>query len=311
MRRSSELAFALACVLFASAAGAQTTDVDRAKVLYNDALEMRDAGDNAGALALLRAAFAKVRSPVIGLELARTHVRMSQLVEANAVVTSIATIPIAPEETENSVAARTEAAKLGVELQKRVATLRVKITGPRPTAIFVDGTETKAFDAPLSLDPGKHVVFVTLDSAGRREITLAEGESRELTFDLTPKPVAPAPEPPRAPPAARPSYTLVYAGLAAAGVGIVVGSVTGVIALSRGATLRDECPTGRCGADHSDDVNGARVLTTVSTISFAVATGGALVALFGVVRATDTAPAKVGAVQPVIGLGSLGIVGSF
>ena len=109
----------------------------------------------------------------------------------------IARMPTASDETEKSVEARTEAARLAEELRPRIPTLRVKIQGlpPGETAhLSIDGVVVPdaALIEPQKVDPGKHVVVVRVgEGAASREArgegVVAEGQAGEVTLTVPPR----------------------------------------------------------------------------------------------------------------------------
>jgi hypothetical protein len=105
----------------------------------------------------------------------------------------------------------------------------------------------------------------------------------------------------------------VWAGFGLAGAGVVVGSVTGALALGKGSTVRGQCEGLRCPTSIDGDLQSGRTLATVSTVSF-IATGvgavGGVVALLVAPRRESAALTGV-AVTPWVGLGSAGVRGSF
>ncbi len=139
---------------------------------------------------------------------------------------------------------------------------------------------------------------------------------------VTPPPPPPTvvpPPPDTAKPASGPgAFTWVAFGVGAAG--IIAGSITGGLALSRGSELGDECAGDsapgdtQCSPRLEDDINSATMLAHISTVSFAV--GGAGVAagvislLVGGGESTEPKP-TTGQVRPLIAPGYLGLVGSF
>jgi len=298
MRRSSEL-FALAVFLVSAIAlplRAEPTaeDLDKAKLLYNEGLERRDAGDHAAALDLFRAAYGRVASPIIGMDLAREHIFFGQLVQALAIVEAVIKLPVLAEETDKSASARAEASKLALELPKRIPHLRL-VVAPGST-VLVDGRLVPGSElGSLALNPGKHEVIVASVTAVKRDVELKEGETRDLSFE---PPKAAPPPPVVAPVAPAPSYTLTYVGLGTAGAGVVLGSVTGLLALSYARDVHDRCASnGDCPPDAAGDLRASRTLGTISTISFATAAGGLILGAFGWVHASSRPGApRVGAV---------------
>jgi hypothetical protein len=314
MSRSFE-ALALAFVLgVSSVASAQALapETEKAKVLYNEGLDLRDGGDHEGALRLFQVAWSHVRSPVVGLDLAKELVRAGRLVEGLEVAEAIGKLPVAPEETENSAKARTEATTLAESLRTRVVPLKVRVTG-MPAIITLDGVTVSAAELENKrLDPGKHTVVVVYASAIRREVLAKEGQPIELAFAEPPPSLATKTElPPEAP---KPSYVLAYTGLGVAGAGLVVGTYFGLVAVARANEVRDACSVdGLCPKERESTLHSSRVYATISTIGFAVGAGGLILSGVGFLRAHESkseAP-KTAHVTPFVGLGSIGLSGAF
>jgi hypothetical protein len=121
-----------------------------------------------------------------------------------------------------------------------------------------------------------------------------------------PQPTAPdAPAPPvGAPPAdaksERQVSPLVYGAWGVGGVGILVGSVTGILSLSRAARAKEHCVDNRCSDAASADIDASMSLATVADVSFVV--GGAFVAVGAVAWVLQPSrPAKVSARWPALG----------
>jgi hypothetical protein len=164
-------------------------DLETARSLFREGRDLRAKGDLLGALEKLKAAHAAGRTPITGMELARTHAMVGQLVEAREVALDVARIPVAPDETERSAEARTEAAHLAENLRARIPTLTVHVTGAPAGAVpevFVDGEELPAalIGEPRKLDPGAHVIAVRAPdgATAMSRATLAEGEAQEVAI---------------------------------------------------------------------------------------------------------------------------------
>jgi len=101
--------------------------------------------------------------------------------------------------------------------------------------------------------------------------------------------------------------------------GLLVGSVTGSIALSQSDALSKSCEDGNCTPERESERDRIRVIAHASTASFIVAGAGAATGL--VLVLTSDAPESGSppggstdsavAVQPVLGIGNLGVVGRF
>jgi hypothetical protein len=165
-------------------------DIAQARELLNEGLELRRQGDNGAALGKFRAAYAVVRTPITGIELARAYMAIGKLVDARETYLSIARIPERPEETSKSKAARAEGAQSAEQVRARIPSLTVKITGvpSDAVAVTIDGAAvpSEALVAPRLVDPGSHIVSARSTSGGTAESTveLKEGETREVELRI-------------------------------------------------------------------------------------------------------------------------------
>jgi hypothetical protein len=141
---------------------------------------------------------------VTRLDLARVLVQKGLLVEARALARSVAELPVSPTETAKSQLARTDAAALAAELDRRVPTVELVIVAPSsdPSAtpsVTLDGAalSASALAAPLAVDPGEHLLSVRLgDAVVDARVAVAEGDHKTVTLTL-PQPAAPSrPDPP-------------------------------------------------------------------------------------------------------------------
>ncbi|MEO7092159.1 MAG: tetratricopeptide repeat protein, partial [Polyangiales bacterium] len=247
-------------------AAPSASDLESARTAFNEGLTLRDKGDLVGAVKKLSAAWALAHTPIIGLELARTLVMRGELVEAVDVLGAVArTDP--KGESANASKARTESAKLESDVRSRIPSLRITVTGVASgltPKVTVDGTEVPwaAIGEARKVDPGKHVVEVTVEGrVGRAEVELVEKDEHAVTVAVPPPDEAML-APPKTPgdstttvnakqldddatPRSRTS-PLVYIGVGLAGAGLVVGSITGLMTLSKSSAVKDGCPDGHC-----------------------------------------------------------------
>ncbi len=307
----------------ARAAEPSAADAETALQLYKEGKALREEGDAQGALLKLRGAYALVETPITALELGRTYVAVGQFVEARAILASVARIPVRPNESAKAGEARTEAESLAVQLRPRLASLTVlpKDAGSAAITITVDAVvlPPEAASAPRVLNPGAHVVV--LEANGQRvqsDVTLAEGESKDLEIAVP----APLPPPPPArpaqpftPPPAEESRTrspLVYVGFGTAAVGVTVGTITGILTLSKASSLKDTCREGRCPPASQSDLDAASTTGTISTVAFVVAGAGAAAGVVGLFLSkpkTDTPRATASGLHVTPTLN--GVSGSF
>jgi hypothetical protein len=160
-------------------------------------------------------------------------------------------------------------------------TLRFGAGVPSDAQVTRDGIAIGAagLGVPLPVDPGEHEIVVS--AAGRRDkafrVSLALSERKELVVTAgEPLPAAPnqAPGTPERRDEAKgpPLVGYVLAGVGV--VGVAIGAVTGVMALDREATMKDDdCdPNGRTCRTQAgvDAASSGEILSTTSTIAFAV-----------------------------------------
>jgi hypothetical protein len=166
------------------------SDIAQAREFLNQGKELRSKGDNLGALEKLKAAHALADTPITGIELGRTYEAASQLVEAQETFLSVARIPVRPEETPRSAAARRESAILAEQLRSRIPTLTVRITGVTAdtVSVTIDGAPVlkEALAGPRLVNPGRHHVLAKSTAGGTAESTvdLKEGEARDVELKI-------------------------------------------------------------------------------------------------------------------------------
>lgn len=273
-------------------------DVETARGLYVEGLELRDGGKLEMSLGRFKAAHALAATPITSLELGRAHALLGELVEAREVLLSIERLPVQPGESAKAANARVEARAMAEQLRDRIPGLRIVFSPepPSPPHVTIDGIviPAEALANPRKVNPGSHTIVAEANGArATSTVLLIERELRMVTLVLRGSTM---PETPREtpPPSTTPSTTTsptgwFYVGLGAAGVGIVVGSITGAIALSKASTLETECTGSACPRTAADDLTTSRTMGVVSTVAFGVAAfGGALAIVTYLTRPSST-----------------------
>lgn len=321
MNRALTCFAALSLVLIAGTASAEATEAekDAARILFTEGKELRDAGKTALALDRFQRAYDLAPTPITTLELARTHAMLGHLVEGRRLAASVDTLEKKPGESSKSVAARDEAKQLAASLDKRVPTVLVKVTSEEPlTAASLDGKPfpLSALDAPIEVDPGKHVIAVRAKTDASVTVVAVEGEKdRVVTIDVpkaAPEKVQPPPPPPPKPlPTSTWPTTLRWVSGITGGVALVVGASTGIIALSSASTVRDGCAGGVCPPSRHDELDATRRWATISTIGFGVAAISATLFVVGVVSEPGKKDVARASVTPYASLDGFGLSGSF
>jgi hypothetical protein len=304
---------ATVCARPAFAQSRSAGDVAQARELMNQGKALREKGDLPGAVEKLKAADALIHTPITAIELGRTYALVGKLVESREAFLSIARIPVTPEETARSAAARTESEKLAEQVRPRIPSLNIRVTGvsPSDTVVFtMDGAAipTEALAAPRLVNPGSHALVARSTAGGKAEasVDLKEGETRNVELKIVPTgaaapAVTAAPSPPEsaAPPGpdldgsegANVGNTQRVLGIVIGGVGLVGMGVSSALVLV--AKSQYDTAVGETGsARHSDSVS-AHGLADGATIGFlagAVATAAGAVVWFTAPRA----PVSVG-----------------
>jgi len=316
IRFSRALAAGIVVLALASSrhAAAEPTaaDVETARGLYVEGLELRDSGKLEMSLGRFKAAHALAATPITSLELGRAHAVLGELVEAREVLLSIERLPVQPGESAKAANARVEARAMAEQLRDRIPALRI-VFSPEPAGpphVTIDGVviPPEALANPRKVNPGSHTIIAEANgSRATSTVLLIERELRMVTLALhgaaSPAIVKPAVaanlDPAReAPPESPPSTTAgptgwFYVGLGAAGVGVIVGSITGAIALSKASALESECTGAACPRSAADDLTTSRTMGVVSTIAFGVAVaGGALALVTWLSRPSTTTPVR-------------------
>lgn len=183
------------------------------------------------------------------------------------------------------------------------------------------------------VDPGPHVLKASADGfkTGEKPFPVAEGATADVKITLeagasTPLPPGPGdaggdhagPRPGGDTVTPPPADTggggngmkyAAYGAFAVGGAGLVLGAVTGVVAMGKASSLKDACTDGKCPASEDSNISSYKTMTALSTVGFIVAgVGGAAGAVLLI-----TAPKSSGArwVSPYVGAGTLGAAGRF
>jgi hypothetical protein len=336
-RRTLGVACVLASLLATTSAHADPTPADRetARTLMQQGRELTAKGDLKQALKRFQGADDIMHVPTTALEVAKTFVALGQLVEARDFIAAIHQIPPRPNEPQPFKDARAKADDLDASLNGRIPSLTITLKGlpdGEQATVSVDGTAIPAgaLGLPRAVDPGHHVVTAKLASKtstgdGTTQVDVKEGEQKPVEVALTVTAVPQAEQPAAAPAEAEaPPPTRVHTptvitwvGIGVAGAGVIAGTVTGIMSLSKKSALSKECANDTCGPSSDSDYDAANTYATISTIGFIAAGVGAGVALVTLIVGHDEPappppPAETGlVVHPWIGLGTGGVGGTF
>lgn len=304
---------ALVCVMHVIAfpRSARADDANAtAEELFQQARVLVDAGNYADACPKLERS--QKLEPAVGTQfnLADCWEHVGRTASAYEMFGQVASIARAAGKFERERSARERAALLEPRLAR--VRLSVKATAPGLEIRIDDALVDKArWAQPLPVDPGPHVVRAT--APGRLPFELKMTAAERSTADgSVPELVDPSP-PPAPPPLAPPSSSQRTMALVAGGVGVVglgIGAVAGILAISEKSTAERECPSAtyhfRCPTEEGSSAwNASTSAGNVSTIGFIA--GGVLLAGAGVLWFTaPSSRARAGA-----SLGGVHVEGSF
>jgi hypothetical protein len=334
----------LAATIAAPAAAQRSAaDIETARQLYNQGVDLRDKGDLQGALEKLKAAHALGNTPITGVELCKTHAAIAQPVEAREVCLGVGRIPPLAGETSRSQDARNEAARIAEDMRPKIAIVRLHIAGVpqgREPTVLVDGgpVPLAALGEARAVNPGRHDIRARVGKGleTRAQIDLAPGESKDITLEVAAPPPEPAGSPSgaaysgdddaraqRRPPRER-SNGFATASFIIGGVGVGIGAIAGIVALSDKSDLDKTCTDKICGVSDHSALDSARRWGNVSTAFFIVGGIGlaaGVIATLSAPRSSAQAPAPKALAQsspkssltvtPDLGPGGVGIHGAF
>ena len=111
------------------------------------------------------------------------------------------------------------------------------------------------------------------------------------------------------------SFVMIIGAITAlsiGGVGLVLGGVFGVMAMSKKSTLDGQCTAKACPPGSQSMIDSANTFATVSTIGFIVGGVGiaAGIVLLAIPNGAPAKPAR-GYITPTFGFGSVGVTGAF
>ena len=236
-----------------------------------------DAKDYALAVLRFEEAERHFHAPTHLLYLARAKAQLGQLPDAILTYERLLAEPLASNAPKAFVEAKTVAeAELAV-LVAPMPKLTVVVRGVSPdrVSITLDGARPLRSERSAGVAVGSHTVVV--ESAGMRKETrtvdLGIREERALVVELVPEGTVEGR-------ALGPVSPVTWAAVGVAGLGVLVGTSTGVASLDKVNALDERCPSRRdCLPVDRDLAADARALGTASTVSFVV---GGLAAAAGV-----------------------------
>jgi hypothetical protein len=262
------------------------------------ARELRDRNDLTGALARFKGADAIMGVPTTGFEVARTQADLGMLVEARGTLRRVLATEPKDTDPEPFREARTKAEALDEELGGRIGALHFVVSGAAPgtlVSISVDGEAVPdaAAELPFRVDPGHHRVIAKAGSRRiTREVDAGERDTTDIVLSFATTSDALPTSDHSSGASTRGIPTLAYVGGGVALGGIAVGSITGLMAISKKHAAQSGCVNGQCPPSTWGDVDRAHTLATVSTVGFIVGALGIAVGAGSFLFDEPSAPPK-------------------
>ena len=319
-KRSFALSLVLLCTALAGNAVAEQDDAatrSAGRKLAQDGVALLQQGKAEQASAKLEKAYELLQVPSVALWSGRALAARGYLVEASERFVEASRLTGFKGDQQVQLQAQQEAAHELETLTPRIPTLVILVApgaSERPT-VTLDGktVPTALLGEEQPVNPGAHEIKLALGAKqATRRVTLTEAEKKResVSFDAAPSAATGSAEAPATEPAPTqneptkpgPNHTLAYVALAAGGVGLIVGGVTGGLALSKHGSLQDggQCAGDKCLPGARSDIDSLNTLRTVSTVGFIA--GGVLAATGVVLLVTGKPQADAQQARPSLAL---------
>lgn len=293
-----------------------------AREVAKEGVDAFDAGRYEEASTKLVQAYQVVKVPTLAVYAARSFAQQGKLIKASELYLEASRLPPDPSWQKVQREMQQVAEQEREQLLPRIPRLSIVLQGAAAGEVEVtlDGAvvpETLV-TAEQRVDPGLHrVVGKRGAQKVGKEATLLEGENQSVTLDFGTAATGATPlgsGPPTGPAdsGSGKANTLRFVGWTAVGVGgasLAVGTVTGLLAMSkRSALLDDGCRDTKCYDDQRGDVDSYNGLRTVSTWTFI---GGAVVAAAGATILLTTPKEQGPRAVLMMGPGSVDLLARF
>jgi hypothetical protein len=284
---------ALVCLL-AAHAGAEPADTvtrDAARSLGLSGVEAYQAGNYDAASDKLEKAYSIMNVPSLGLWSARALAKRNLLVEAAGRYLEVAGLQLPQGDATVQRQAQVDAQSELEQLRPQIPRLVIRVNGGNPSdvTLSIDGqpVASSIIGKPRLINPGAHRVEAQLGAVQKSaSVDMLAGKEASVVLELGPSAVrkGPATQPPptgdNAPPTS-PRRTLGWVGIGVGGAGIVLGSVMGVLTISKRAALKDSgCSDTRCPHEKQAQVDRLNTFRAVSSVGFIA---GGVLATSGIV----------------------------
>jgi hypothetical protein len=252
---------------------ADAATIAAARELGREGIELYRQGKYAEALDRLTRAHELVGLTTTGLWRARCLVKLSRWVEADAALVAVSEMALPEGAKPVHVEAKKSALREHQELAPRIPRLTLEPADdiPADTEVLLDGRVLSRAEMRSEhlLDPGRHVLEARgSGKSAKKELLLGEGEIVHIPLRLVDgdQGATPVFDDDDGGAAALAVGGWIGVGLGAAG--LLVGTITGSLAIRDMGRLDELCPERNCPPSHHGDVDAFDGLRTASTASF-------------------------------------------
>jgi len=299
------------------AAAQSEADKATARALAVEAQQALDAKRYAEAADKFGRAEKLYHAPTLLVGLARAYAGMGKYVEAMESYNAVIRESIGADAPAPFQKAQQDAKDEIQGLDQKIGWVTIRVEGPDAPTVSLDGRDVPVASLGVrrAINPGDHVIEASaagwqpteqsfsISSGGSEEVALALTAAPEGTVGPTPTPVTgPVPTEGDTGPGdgdGGGGDTMTILGWTAIGVGgagLIVGAVTGGLALGKHGELNDNCnDAGQCAPDQQSTLDSYRTMGTISTVGFIA--GGVLAAagtVLLIVAPSDGVEAEVG-----------------
>ncbi len=333
----------LLAVTPARAQASSPEDIAAARVLGTDGTRLADSGNCVDAIAKLEAAEKLFHAPTTLDRLGECQISVGRLVAGTENLNRVVREPLAPSAPQAFVAAKKRAQLALSAALPRIGSLRIHVDGAPAdkVSITVDGTSvsTALLDGDRPTDPGTHEVAASAPGCkpATMSVSVRDGGpstvSLKLEQDVTAAALGnvssgePVPQPTgTAPPASSDRSSeggdhrgLAFVAFGVGGVGLAIGTVFGVLALSTKSTLDGACTNKTCPASSQSDIDSLKSKSTISTVGLGVGLVGAAAGAILLLTSHRSEPSTAASsreperprLSPWVSLGAAGVGGTF
>ncbi len=220
-------------------------------------------GRYAACITEFKHAEARYHAPPHLLYIARAQAQLGRLIEARDGFRAIIDEALDPGAPKAFHGAQVEAkAEIG-DLERLIPRVEISVTGIEAddAQIIVDGEPLTATPESLELDPGEHTIEASSGGAWGppQTVTLAPGDTTQVTIEMQ---LSESGGSLRVP---------AFVAFGFGGLGLVIGTVTGIVSLNQTADIDQQCVDDHCPTNLASDADDAKAIGHLSTAAFVIA----------------------------------------